>query len=103
MSIAKLAAFTAALVVAAASQASAQSVQSALKAPPHMSRVRLAAWCKSHPTAVSDCKEVRADKAGDKSEAKRDARELKADRKDTRQDRKDRRQDVRDTRKDARK
>src|SRR6266568_2557322 len=108
MSNAKLAAFAAALVLAVSSQASAQSAQAQLKAPPHMTRARLVAWCKSHPNAVADCKEVRGDrrevradiKAGDKKEAKQDARELKADRKDLRRDRKDRRHDVRDLRKD---
>jgi hypothetical protein len=121
MSIAKVAAFSAALLVTAAAQSSAQSAQATLKAPAHMTRARLAVWCKSHPTAVGDCKEVRADnreihsdrkevrsdrkelradvRAGDKKEARQDARELKADRKDTRLDRKDRRQDVRDARK----
>ena len=122
MSKAKLAAFAAALVMAVASNASAQSVQAQLKAPPHMTRARLVAWCKSHPNATADCKEVRADtkeirtdrkevradrrevrkdvKAGDKKEARQDAREVKADRKDLRQDRRNRRHDVRDLRKD---
>ena len=128
MSNAKLAAFTAALVMAVASSASAQSVQPAhagLKAPPHMTRARLVSWCKSHPAATADCREVRGDtreiradrkevrvdrkevkadvKAGEKKEAKRDARDLKADRKDLRHDEKDRRQDARDIRKDGHK
>jgi len=125
MSNAKLAAFTAALVLAVSSHASAQSAQAALKAPPHMTRAQLVTWCRNHPKATADCKEVRADtrdirsdrkevaadrkevkadlKAGDKKEAKQDAKELKSDRKDLRQDRKDRRGDVRDIRKDARK
>jgi seryl-tRNA synthetase len=128
MSNAKLAAFAAALVMAVASNASAQSAQpvhAALKAPPHMTRTRLVAWCKSHPAATADCKDVRGDtrevradrkevradhrevksdlKAGEKREAKRDARELKADRKDLHRDTKDRHSDVRDVRKDARK
>jgi len=55
MSIAKLAAFTAALVIAASTTASAQSTQATLKAPPHMTKARLAVWCKNHPTAVADC------------------------------------------------
>ena len=125
MSKAKLAAFAAALVMGVASNASAQSVEAQLKAPPHMTRTRLVAWCKSHPAATADCKEVRGDtkevradrrevradrkevrqdiKAGDKKEARRDAREVKADRKDLRRDEKDRRRDVRDVHKDARK
>ena len=125
MSKAKLAAFAAALVMAVASNASAQAVQAQLKAPPHMTRANLVAWCKSHPAATADCKEVRGDtrevradrrevradrkevrrdiKVGDKKEARQDARDLKADRRDLRQDKKDRRRDVRDTRKDARK
>src|SRR5258705_10335092 len=125
MSKAKLAAFVAALVLAVSSNASAQSAQAALKAPPHLTRARLAVWCKNHPNAVADCKEVRSDtreirsdrkevradrkevradiKAGDKKEAKQDAKKLKADRKDLRQDTRDRRGDVRDLRKDARK
>src|SRR5438046_5157071 len=116
MSNAKLAAFAAALLMAVATNASAQSAQAALKAPPHMTRARLAVWCKNHPTATADCKEVRADsrevrtdrkevradrrevrkdiKAGDKQEAKQDAKDLRADRKDVRQDKRDRRQDV---------
>lgn len=122
MSKAKLAAFAAALVLTVGSQASAQSTQAAVTAPPHMTRTGLIAWCKSHPKAVADCREVRGDtkeirsdrkelradrrevradiKAGDKKEAKQDARELKADRKDLRQDRRDRRKDVRDLRRD---
>jgi hypothetical protein len=125
MSKAKLAAFAAALLLGVGSNASAQSAQAALKAPPHMTRTRLIAWCKSHPTATADCKEVRADtreirsdrrevrsdrkelrqdiKAGDKKEAKADKKELKSDRKDLREDRRDRRGDVRDARKDAKK
>ena len=120
MSKAKLAAFAAALVMAVASNASAQSAQAQLNAPPHMTRARLIVWCKNHPTATADCKEVRGDtkeirsdrkevradrrevrkdiKAGDKQEAKRNAKDLRADRKDLRQDRKDRRHDVRDGR-----
>ncbi len=125
MSKAKLAAFAAALVLAVGSQASAQSAQAALKAPPHLTRAKLATWCKSHPNATADCKEVRADnpqirsdrkevladrkevkadvKAGDKKEARQDAKEVKSDRKDLRQDRKDRRGDVRDIRKGPKK
>ena len=61
MSKAKLAAFVAVLVMAVSANASAQSAQAALKAPPHMTRARLAVWCKNHPTATADCKEVRAD------------------------------------------
>ena len=61
MSNAKLAAFAAALLMAVATNASAQSAQAALKAPPHMTRARLIAWCKAHPTATAYCKEVRAD------------------------------------------
>src|SRR5580765_3117918 len=112
MSKAKLAAFAAALVLAVSSQASAQGT-SALKAPPHLTRAKLATWCKNHPKATTDCKEVRSDnreirsdrkevladrkevkadiKAGDKKEAKQDAKELKSDRKDLKQDRTDRR------------
>ena len=123
MSNAKLAAFAAALVLAVSSQASAQSTQAALKAPPNLTRAKLASWCKSHPNATADCKEVRADtreiradrkevradrrevkadrKAGDRKEVRQDIREAKADRKDLRQDRKDRRGDVRDIRKNA--
>jgi hypothetical protein len=123
MSKAKLAAFAAALVLAVSSQASAQSSQAALKAPPQITKSKLVAWCKSHPSATADCKEVRADnreirsdrkeiradrrevkadiKAGDKKEARQDAKEVKSDRKDLRQDRRDRRGDVRDIRKNA--
>src|ERR1041385_6058728 len=94
---AKLAALSAALVLAVATTASAQSVQATTKAPPHMTRARLIVWCRNHPTATADCKEVRADtkevrtdrkevcadrrevrkdiKAGDKQEAKQDAKE----------------------------
>jgi uncharacterized protein (DUF3084 family) len=119
----KIAAFVAALILAGSSTASAQSGQAALKAPPHMTRARLIVWCRNHPKAVADCKEVRADtrelrsdrkevrtdrrdlksdiKAGDKREAKTDRKELKADRKDIRVDRKDKRQDARDVRKDG--
>jgi hypothetical protein len=121
---AKLAAFGAALVLAVSSQASAQGTSS-LKAPPHMTRAKLVTWCRNHPKATADCKDVRADnrevrsdrkevladrkgvkadvKAGDKKEARQDAKELKSDRKDLRQDRKDRQKDVRDIRKDAKK
>lgn len=122
MSKVKLAAFVAALVLAVGSQASAQSAQAQVKAPPHMTRARLAVWCNNHPNAVADCKDVRADKravrsdrkeiradrkdvkadikAGDKKDAKQDVKALKADRKDLRKDRKDARADVRDVRKD---
>jgi hypothetical protein len=125
MSKAKLAAFATALILASASNASAQSSQLAVKSPPGLTRAKLVAWCKSHPNARADCREVRSDtreiradrkevradrrelrkdiKAGDKKEFKADKKELKSDRKDLRQDRKDRRQDVRDIRKDARK
>ena len=61
MSNAKLAAFAAALILAVGSSASAQSSQLAVKAPPQMSRARLVAWCKSHPNARADCREVRSD------------------------------------------
>ena len=122
MSKAKLAAFAAALVMAVASNASAQSAQAQLKAPPHLTRARLIAWCKNHPNATADCREVRGDtreirsdrkevrsdrrevrqdiKAGDRKEAKQDAKELRSDRKDLRQDKRDRRHDVRDLRKE---
>jgi outer membrane murein-binding lipoprotein Lpp len=125
MSNVKLAAFAAALVLGVGSSASAQSVQAALKAPPHMTRAKLLTWCKNHPTATADCREVRADtreirsdrrevrsdrrelrqdiKAGDRKEARADKREIVSDRKDLRQDRRDRRGDVRDARKDAKK
>jgi hypothetical protein len=125
MSNAKLAAFAAALILGVSSSASAQAPLLAVKAPPGMTRTKLVAWCKDHPNARADCREVRADtreiradrkevrsdrrelrqdvKAGDKREAKADKKELKSDRKDLRQDRKDRRGDVRDIRKDARK
>jgi len=125
MSNAKLAAFAAALILGVSSSASAQSSQLAVKAPPGMTKPGLVAWCKGHPNARADCREVRADtreiradrkevradrrelrqdiKAGDKKEIKADKREIKSDRKDLRQDRKDRRGDVRDIRKDARK
>src|SRR5215208_951678 len=125
MSKAKLAAFAAALILGAASSASAQAVQPHLKAPPHMTRVRLIAWCNSHPKATADCKEVRGDtreirsdrrairtdrkevradvRAGDKKAARQDAKELKSDRKDLRKDRKDKRKDVRELRNDPRK
>ena len=118
MSKAKLAAFAAALLLAVGSNASAQSAQAALKAPPHMTRARLVAWCKSHPTATADCREVRADTreirsdrrevSSDRKELRQDIKagdkkELKSDRKDLRQDRRDRRGDVRDARKDAKK
>jgi outer membrane murein-binding lipoprotein Lpp len=124
MSNAKLAAFAAALILGVSSTASAQS-SLAVKAPPGITRTRLVAWCKDHPNARADCREVRGDtreiradrkevrsdrrelrqdiKAGDKKEAKADKKELKSDRKDLRQDRRDRRGDVRDIRKDARK
>jgi hypothetical protein len=104
MSKAKLAALAAALVLAVSSQASAQGTSS-LKAPPRLTRAKLATWCKNHPKATTDCKEVRADnrevrsdrkevladrkevkadvKAGDKKEAKQDAKELKSDRSGT--------------------
>jgi len=75
MSKAKLAAFAAALFVAVASNASAQSAQAQLKAPPHMTRSRLVTWCKSHPNATADCKEVRAD-----------TKEIRGDRKEVRTD-----------------
>jgi hypothetical protein len=124
MSKVKLAAFAAALVLAVSSQASAQGT-SALKAPAHITRAKLAVWCKNHPNATADCKDVRADnratrsdrkevvadrkevkadiKAGNKTEAKQDSKDLKADRKDLRKDRTDRRKDVRDLRKDKQK
>jgi hypothetical protein len=125
MSNAKLAAFAAVLIMAAGSNASAQSSQLAVKAPPGLTRARLVAWCKDHPNARADCRQVRADtreiradrkeirsdrkelrkdiKAGDRKEVKADKKELKSDRKELRQDRKDRRGDVRDARKVARK
>jgi hypothetical protein len=125
MSNAKLAALTAALIMAVGSNASAQSSQLAVKAPPGLTRAKLAAWCKDHPNARADCRQVRADtreiradrkeiradrrelrkdiKAGNKKEVKADKKELKSDRKELRQDRKDRRADVRDARQDARK
>jgi hypothetical protein len=106
MSNAKLAAFTAALVLAVSSHASAQSAQATLKAPPHKTRAQLVTWCRNHPKATADCKDVRSDnreirsdrkevvadrkevkgdiKAGDKKEAKQDAKELKSDLKDLR-------------------
>jgi hypothetical protein len=124
MSKAKFAAFVAALIVSVGATASAQSPQAALKSPPHMSRTQRATWCRNHPSAVADCKEVRNDtraikadrrvtradrkevkadvKAGNKSAAKADVKDLKSDRKDLRQDKKERREDVRDARKDAR-
>jgi hypothetical protein len=123
MSNAKLAAFAAALLVAVGSNASAQSSQLTVKAPLGMTRAKLVAWCKGHPNARADCKEVRADtreirsdrrevradrrdlrqdiKEGDRKEVRADKRDLKSDRKDLRQDRRDRRTDVRDIRKDA--
>ena len=79
MSNAKLAAFAAALVMAVAANASAQTAQpvhAALKAPRHMTRPQLVSWCKSHPAATADCKEVRTD-----------TREVRADRKEVRADR----------------
>jgi hypothetical protein len=125
MSKTKLAAFVAALILSFSATASAQSAQAALKAPPHMSRSQRATWCRSHPRAVADCKEVHSDtraikadrkvvrvdrkevkadvKAGNKSAAKADIKDLKSDRKEIRQDKKERRQDVRDARKDVRK
>ena len=121
MSKAKIAAFVAALVLAVSTTASAQAAR---KVAAHPTRVQLAAWCRNHPAATAECREVRSDtrgiradrkevrtdrrdlrkdvKAGDKQEAKADKKELKADRKDIRTDRKDRAQDVRDTRKDVR-
>jgi uncharacterized low-complexity protein len=120
MSNAKIAAFAAALVLAVSTTASAQAAN---RVAAHPTRAQLVTWCKNHPAATGDCKEVRSDtreirsdrkdvradrtdlkadiKAGDKQEAKADRKELKADRKDIRSDRKDRRQDVRDARKDA--
>jgi hypothetical protein len=122
MSKAKLAAVFAGLFLIAGTNASAQSAKPAVA---HPTKANLVAWCKSHPAATADCKEVRNDrkevkadakevkadrkevrsdvKAGEKKEAKADAKELKTDRKDLRQDRKDTRKDVRDVRKDARK
>jgi hypothetical protein len=122
MSKAKLAAFFAGLLLVAGTNASAQSAKPAAA---HPTKANLVAWCKSHPAATADCKEVRNDrkgvradakevkadrkevrsdiKAGEKKEAKADAKELKSDRKDLRQDRKDTRKDVRDLRKDTRK
>ncbi len=119
MSNAKLAALVAALVLSVASNASAQGAQKVAARP---RGAKLVAWCKSHPAATTDCKDVRADnrairsdrkeiradrkevkadiKAGDKKEAKQELKALKADRKDLRQDRKDRRADARDVRKD---
>jgi len=82
MSKAKLAAFVAALVLAVSSNASAQSAQAALKAPPHLTRARLAVWCKNHPNAVADCKEVRSDTKAIRS----DRKEVRADRKEVRAD-----------------
>jgi hypothetical protein len=120
MSKAKIAAFVAALVLAAGSTASAQAAR---RVAAHPTRVQLVAWCKNHPAETSDCREVRSDtrgiradrkevrtdrrdlrkdvKAGDKQEAKADRKDLRTDRRDIRADRKDRRQDVRDMRKDA--
>jgi hypothetical protein len=124
MSKAKFAAFVAALILSVSAAASAQSAQAALKAPPHMSKAQRVTWCRNHPNAVADCKEVRGDthaikadrkivrgdrkevkadiKAGNKSAAKADVKDLKSDRKELREDKKERRQDVRDARKDAR-
>lgn len=65
---AKLAAFAAALVLAVSSQVSAQGAQTALKAPPHMTKAKLVTWCKTHPKAIADCKEVRADNRCEGSE-----------------------------------
>ena len=117
MSNAKLAALTAALIMAVGSNASAQSFQLAVKAPPGLTRSNLIAWCKTHPNARADCREVRADtreiradrkeirsdrrelrkdiKAGNKKAVKADKKEIRSDRKDLRQDKKDRRTDVR--------
>jgi hypothetical protein len=124
MSNAKLAAVAAALILAVSSTASAQS-SLAVKSPPGITKAGLVAWCKDHPNARADCRQVRADtrevradrkevrsdrrelrqdvKAANKKELKADKKEIKSDRKDLRQDRKDRRGDVRDIRKDARK
>jgi hypothetical protein len=122
---AKLAALATALILGIGSNASAQSSTLAVKAPPGLTRTRLVAWCKEHPNARADCREVRANtreirsdrkeiradrrdlrkdvRKGDKQEFKADKKELKSDRKDLHQDKKDRRRDVRDIRKDARK
>jgi Skp family chaperone for outer membrane proteins len=122
MSKAKLAAFFAGLFLVVGSSASAQLAKPAAA---RTTRANLVAWCKTHPAATADCREVRNDrkavkadtkevksdrkevradlKAGEKREAKADARELRSDRKDLRQDKRDTRKDARDIRKDARK
>ena len=83
MSNAKLAAFAAALILGVSSSASAQSSQLAVKAPPGMTKPGLVAWCKGHPNARADCREVRAD-----------TREIRADRKEVRADRRELKQDI---------
>jgi hypothetical protein len=120
MSKTKVAAFVAALVLAVNSTASAQAAK---RVAAHPTRVQLTAWCKNHPAATADCKEVRSDtrgiradrkevrsdrrdlrkdvRAGNKQEVKADTKELRTDRRDIRTDRKDRRQDARDIRKDT--
>jgi hypothetical protein len=122
MSMAKLATFAAALVLAVGSSASAQSAQGTLRAP-HMTKAKLVVWCRNHPKAVADCKDVRNDnhgirsdrkevrtdrkdlktdiKAGNKQDAKADRKDIKSDRKDLRRDSKDKRKDVKDIRQDA--
>ena len=81
MSKAKIAAFVAALVLAVSSTASAQAAR---RVAAHPTRTQLVAWCKNHPAATTDCKEVRSD-----------ARDIRADRKEVRTDRRDLRKDVR--------
>jgi Skp family chaperone for outer membrane proteins len=114
MSNVKLAALVAAFVLSAGSTATAQSA----KVVGHPTRANLIAWCKNHPEAKADCKEVRSGKhavrtdrkelradrkelkadvkAGDKKELKADKRDLRADRRDLRRDRRDTRRDARD-------
>jgi hypothetical protein len=70
-------------MLAVSSNASAQSSQLAVKAPPGLTRARLVAWCKDHPNARADCREVRAD-----------TREIRADRKEVRADRRELRKDI---------
>src|ERR1700693_5942838 len=80
MSKAKIAAFVAALFLAVSSSASAQAGK---KVAAHPTRAQLALWCRNHPAATGDCKDVRSDTRG-----------IRADRKDVRTDRKDLRGDI---------
>ena|SRR2546423_3672593 len=90
----RISALCAALVLTVAASAKAQSANETNESR----KEKLVAWCKNHPAAKSDCKEIRRDTR----DIRADKKEAASDRRDLRADKRDRRGDVRELRKDRR-